>query len=129
MSSNINHGANYGIQVSGQARDINQTNTYGQQPSQALPPDQAALAKAVEALRAELTAFRAHSPHAIAQAEAEYLDTTLAELGAGAAAPKPERHVLRRGIDALTSALAPVAQLATGVAALRTAYEGIFPPG
>ncbi|MFG2728974.1 DUF5955 family protein [Streptomyces canus] len=122
-----NSNFNYGVQAHGHNVNASQTNTYGHQPNQELPPAQAALTEAIEALRTELASLRGQCPHAIPAGEAEYADTVLAELEADATAPQPRPHALRRGIDAATSALGSIGQLAAGVAALRTAYEGFLP--
>ncbi|MEV7884144.1 DUF5955 family protein [Streptomyces sp. NPDC002817] len=122
-----NSNLNWGVQAHGHHVTASQTNTYGQQPTQELAPAQAAFTEAIEALRTELASLRTQFPHTIPLGEAEYADTILAELEADATAPELRPHALRRGIDATTSALGSIGQLAAGVAALRAAYEGFLP--
>ncbi|MCT9077535.1 DUF5955 family protein [Streptomyces fulvoviolaceus] len=121
-----NSNLNWGVQAHGHDVNASQTNTYGQQPTPELATAQAALTEAIEALRTELASLRAQFPQAIPAGEAEYADAVLAELETDVTDPQPRPHALRRGIDAVTSTLGSIGQLAAGVAALRTAYEG-FP--
>lgn len=89
-------------------------------------PDAAALADAVEALRAELARLRAQRPRSVSEADAATAEIALLDLKDIAVRPAPDRRVLRRRIRTVIDVLGEVSALTTSLTVLEAAVRKLI---
>lgn len=83
-------------------------------------PDAAALAEAVEALRAELASLRAQHPHVVSDVDAATAEIALRDVKDIAARQEPNRHALHQRVRTIAAALRDATTLTTALAVLET---------
>ncbi|GAA2916521.1 hypothetical protein GCM10020221_10550 [Streptomyces thioluteus] len=93
--------------------------SYGASPSAALPPAQEELLQAMAELRVELAELRSEMDERAVRCAELALDEAESE----AAKAQPERDVLHFRIQSLATALGHVKALASGVSAVRDAFD------
>jgi hypothetical protein len=89
-------------------------------------PDAAALAEAVDALRAELARLRAQRPRSVPDVDAATAEVALLDIKEIAAGPAPDRRVLRRRIRTVIDALGEVSALTTTLTVLEAAVRKLI---
>ena len=116
-----------GVQAAGAGASASQHIQYGQPLAPDNPaPEAAALATALEALRAELAQLRAAQPDAVSDGDAVDAQDAMNQIEQMAATPEPDHRRLRRRLTAITDALGQVTALATAVAMLEAAAQKLF---